>query len=131
MTDKLNETFNLPTSQEELVAELEKRYQFSEDPDLKEVARLSLEAYKEQMVDIKNFEPKYRARSLEVANQYLNLAKDALAKDEEIRMKREKLDSDLKKKKEKENGEEGGEEEGTFDRDEFMLRLIEGGKDNE
>ena len=126
MTDKLNETFNLPKSEQELVAELEKRYEFSEDPDLKEVARLALTAYKEQMLDITNFEPKYRARSLEVANQYLNLAKDALAKDEDLRLKREKQNAD-KKKKEGEEGE-GEEGDGDFDRDDFMLKLINGGK---
>lgn len=127
MTDKLRDTFNLPKNQEELVAELEKKYQFSEDPDLKEIAKLALEAYKEQMLDICNFEPKYRARSLEVANQFLNLAKDALAKDENARLQREKL----KKSKEGEEGETGEDGDGdeVFDRDTFMLELVKGQKE--
>ena len=131
MTDKLNETFNLPESQEELVADLRKRYERSEDPDLKEIAKLSLDAYAEQMVDIKNFEPKYRARSLEVAQQYLNLAKDALAKDEDLRLKREKQEADKKKKATDGEEEDGDGEEEVFDREDFMLQLVKGSQQNE
>jgi hypothetical protein len=128
MTDKLRETFSLPKDEEELIAELEKRYEFSEDPDLKEIAKLALTAYKEQMMDVQNFEPKYRARSLEVANQYLNLAKDALAKDENLRIQREKAQNANKPKGEQLNEDEVLEEE-VFDRDEFMLELVKGRKE--
>lgn len=122
----LEKTFNLPASEDELLKELEEKYSFSSNPDLNEVAKLALTAYKEQMLDIMALEPKYRSRALEVANQYLNLAKDAMAKDEDIQLK--------KRKEARENKEEGDEElseEGngaTVDRNEFMLRLIEKNK---
>lgn len=87
---KLEETLELPATDSELIRELEEKFKFSDDPDLKEIAKLALESYKSQMMDIMNFEPKYRSRALEVANQYLNLAKDALAKNEDLDIKRDK-----------------------------------------
>jgi hypothetical protein len=72
--------------------------EISDNPDLAEITKLALQAYKEQMENVQHIEPKYRQRYLEVAQQYLSLAKDALAKQEELKQKREKLDSDLNKK---------------------------------
>ena len=114
---KLEETFNLPSSEEELMKELEDKYSFTSNPDLNEVAKLALTAYKEQMLDIMHFEPKYRSRALEVAQQYLNLAKDALAKDQDIMIKKGKLEP---------KGEE--ESEGGIDRNELMLHVVQGSK---
>ena len=70
----------------------------SENPDLDEVTMLALNAYKEQMENVQHVEPKYRQRYLEVAQQYLNLAMQSLAKNEELKQKREKLENDLGKK---------------------------------
>lgn len=114
---KLEETLDLPPSEAQLVEELEKKYEFSSDPDLKEIAKLGLTAYKEQMLDIMNMEPKYRSRALEVAQQYLNLAKDALAKDEDIRLKQEKQDQGKKDTKDED------EEKETLDRNEVLMEI--------
>ena len=120
MTDKLEETFGLSPSEESMIKELEERYNYSTDPDLKEIAQLALKAYKEQMFDTSNFEPKYRARNLEVAQTFLALAKDALAKDEDLRLKAEKQNQS--KNPDKETPEAG------FDRDEFLNELKKAGK---
>ena len=62
-----------------------------DDPTLDTIIKLSLKAYKEQMQDIVMVEPKNRARYLEVAEKFLNQAKDALSKKEQIALAREKL----------------------------------------
>lgn len=121
MTTKLEETFGLPKEESEMIAELEKRYNCSTDPNLKEIAQLALKAYKEQMLDTSNFEPKYRARNLEVAQTFLALAKDALAKDEDLRLKAEKQDQT--KKPEKDKPVEGE----TMNRDDFLKQVEQAG----
>lgn len=120
MTKKLEETFNLEPSEE--FAELEARYQASDNPDLKEVARMALDAYAELMKDVSNFEAKYRARNVEVAQTFLNLAKDALAKDIDLRLKEEKQNQTKEP-----TGEETPDGE-TFDRDAFLVDLKAAGK---
>ena len=75
---KLEKTFNLPKSETELLDQLEEMFNFSSNPTLNEVAKMALEAYKQQMMDIMHFEPKYRSRALEVAAQYLSLANQSL-----------------------------------------------------
>lgn len=115
MTRKLEETFNLPAENSEMLAELEARYDSSDDPDLKEVARMALDAYKEIMLDVMNYDVKYKARQAEVAQTFLNLAKDALAKDRDLNLKEEKQ-NDSKK-------DDDPEAEQTFDRDQFLVEL--------
>lgn len=116
MTSKLEETFGLNASDDPLLKELEERYNFSENPNLNEVAQLALKAYKEQMLDVSNFDPKYRARNIEVAQSFLVLAKDALAKDEDLRLKEEKQNQSKK-------DDETPKDDETFDRDEFLVEL--------
>ena len=115
--NKLEETLDLPVSDDDLLKELEERYKYSDDPDLKEVAMLALEAYKSQMIDSMNFEPKYRSRALEVARQYLDIAKDALSKKEDYEIKREK---NAPKGKDDEND---NEEPKIGDRNGLLLEL--------
>ena len=93
---KLEETFNLePTGEndDELFT-----LDVPDDADLSDVARLALEAYKSQIESIMIMEPKYRARSLEVARQFLDVAKDAMSKDQELQLKWKKVESDSNKK---------------------------------
>lgn len=108
----LNDFFNLPSRNEgdSESEHVQKIYEviISENPDLSEVTKLALNAYKEQMENVQHIEPKYRQRYLEVAQQYLKLAMDSISKNEELSQKREKLDKDLGKK-----GEGEGEEEKT------------------
>jgi len=73
------------------------------DPELaslNDIIRLSLAAYKEQMDDISLIEPKNRVKYLEVAERFLNQAKDAI-------VKRDSLKSKLPKKNSEKSDEEG------------------------
>ena len=97
-----------------------------DDPVLGDVVRLALEAYKDQMQNIQFMEPKYRARALEVAQQYLNLAKDALSKKEDLRQKDIKLNSLAKGKNE--GGLEENDNQPTIKKSE-IFKMIKGGKD--
>jgi len=123
MSSKLEDTFGLNASDDPLLKELEERYNFSENPNLNEVAQLALKAYKEQMLDVSNFDPKYRARNIEVAQTFLLLAKDALAKEEDLRLKEEKQNEGKK-----DSDDESKDKKETFDRDEFLVELKNAGK---
>lgn len=105
----LDKFFGLPSREDEGDEYSSEIYEIiiSENPDLDEVTKLALNAYKEQMENVQHVEPKYRQRYLEVAQQYLNLAMQSLAKNEELKQKREKLENDLNKNK-KDNDESNG-----------------------
>ena len=62
-----------------------------DDPNLDTIITFALRAYKEQMEDIVLIEPKNRIRYLEIAERFLEEAKDAMYKKEQIRIAREKL----------------------------------------
>jgi len=92
MTDKkhpLEEAFDLPED-DEFKDEIF-RLDIPENPSLDDIAKLALEAYASHMADVSHMEPKFRARNLEVAQLFLNLAKDALSKKEDVRIRDEKL----------------------------------------
>ena len=114
---KIEDTLDLPVNESELMKELEEKYGFSSDPNLSEIAKLALTAYKDQMMDIMHFEPKYRSRALEVAQQYLTLAKDAISKEEDLRIK------ENKSKPSEPGKEESGSESKTFDKNEILMEL--------
>lgn len=115
MTDKLKKTFDLPSEQDmEDTYSYLKSIEIPEDPELKDIAMFALEAYKSQMTLIEHIEPKYRQRYMEVANQFLVTARDALSKARELDQKQMKIDYDQGDKKEPEK------EEGTVDRKSLM-----------
>ena len=70
------------------------------DPRLDDITRLALQAYKDAMMDLPNIEPRFRSRHQEVTQQYLNIAKDAMAKRIDLDLKSRKLDMEEDKKKE-------------------------------
>lgn len=92
-----------------------------DDPNLKDIAKLALEAYKEQLKIVNMIEPKYRARYLEVAKGFLDTAKESLASLEDVQIKNDKLTLDRSKafpdKDKKENSER------KFDRKELLTEL--------
>jgi len=114
----LEETFNIKPASVEVLEEQFAHLDIPENPELDDITRLALEAYRDQMKDIMCMEPKYRSRALEVAQTYLNLAKESLTKNEELTQKREKLDKDLGKDKE---GEE--DEEESFSRKSLLMEI--------
>lgn len=67
-----------------------------DDPKLDTVVDLAMQAYKQQMDDVIHVEPKNRLKYYEVAEKYLNQAKDAMHKIEMIDIEREKLKVRLK-----------------------------------
>jgi hypothetical protein len=93
----LEKTFNLPTQED--IEELENRLEIElpDDAGLKDIAKLALDAYKNQLQEIHRIEPKYRARAFEVAQMYLDVAKDALGKEADVKLKKEKMDIDAGK----------------------------------
>lgn len=88
MTHPLDDTFDISTA--DLLDDDMENVIIPDDPTLDTIIQLSLQAYKSQMGDILHIEPKNRARYLEVAEKFLNQAKDAMAKKEQIRLAREK-----------------------------------------
>lgn len=84
----LDKAFDVPDDR--LIDDSNTDIEIPEDPTLDTIISLSLKAYKEQMEDIVMIEPKNRARYLEVAERFLDQAKDAMAKKEQLRLQREK-----------------------------------------
>jgi len=89
-----------------------------EDATLDDITRLSLEAYKMQVENLQFIEPKFRNRYLEVAQTYLNLAKDSIKQNEEIKQKDEKLQLDKDKHEGKSNPD--GKEKPTVNRSQLF-----------
>jgi hypothetical protein len=87
-----------PSDEYDEFADLLMKIEIPDDPQLEDIIKLALEGYKTQMEDIQHIEPKFRARSLEVAKMYLDLAKDAITKNADLRLKFEKLEIERSKK---------------------------------
>ena len=81
-----------PSDEYDEFADLLLKIEIPDDPQLEDIIKLALEGYKSQMEDIQHIEPKFRARSLEVAKMYLDLAKDAITKNADLKLKFEKLE---------------------------------------
>ena len=99
---KLDKTFNIDGSyddpeQDDLILT---DVHIPDDPELaslNDIIRLALMAYKEQMEDIHMIEPKNRVRYLEVAERFLNQAKDAISKRDNLKSKIPKKKADVTK----------------------------------
>lgn len=99
---KLDKTFNIDGSyddpeQDDLILT---DVHIPDDPELaslNDIIRLALMAYKDQMEDIHMIEPKNRVRYLEVAERFLNQAKDAIAKRDNLKSKLPKKKADVTK----------------------------------
>ena len=68
-----------------------------ENAELSDITKLALEAYKQQIEILKFIEPKFRNRGFEVAQTYLNLARDSIKQDVELKQKRDRLILDREK----------------------------------
>lgn len=87
-----------------------------DDPTLDTIIELSLSAYKEQMEVIGLVEPKNRIKYLEVAERFLNQAKDAMAKKENLNLQRDKFYKTNAKGKNLLEGKIVEDDEKKFDR---------------
>lgn len=54
---------------------------------LDDIIRLALSAYEQQMKDVSFIEPKHRTKYYEVCERFLNQAKDAMVKREQLKQK--------------------------------------------
>lgn len=81
----------------------------AEDASLDTIIEFALKAYTEQMNDMVHIEPKNRIRFLEVAEKFLDQAKDAIAKKEQLNLAREKHLDMLRSKKSPSSGTAGGD----------------------
>lgn len=79
-----------------------------DDVELSSIAKLALDAYKQQMQVIRFIEPKFRNRSFEVAQHYLTIAQNAIRQEQELKQKDERLDFDKVKAKLAEPEDESG-----------------------
>jgi hypothetical protein len=64
-----------------------------DDPGLNDVIQYALKAYKDQMDIMELIEPKNKLRAYETAEKYLNQAKDAIHKKEQLEIQRMKAQS--------------------------------------
>lgn len=99
---KLDKTFNIDGSYDDLEQDdlILTDVHIPDDPELaslNDIIRLALMAYKEQMEDIHMIEPKNRVKYLEVAERFLNQAKDAIAKRDNLKSKLPKKKADVTK----------------------------------
>ena len=110
MSDKkhpLDEVFEMDSGVDEFEDDLFD-LTIPENPTLDDITKLALNAYKDAMGDMIHMEVKYKARNREVTQRYLEIARDALAKKEDIVLRDRKLDMDENKKGKKEENTGGG-----------------------
>lgn len=116
----LEKTFDLSSSEgiEDLCKFLD--VNIPDDPRLKDVAKLALDAYRAQMEQVGIIDPKYRQRYMEVAKGYLDTALEALKSIEDVRVRDDKLTLDKNKF---EGKQEEKIEEGSYSRKQILDEL--------
>ena len=91
--EKLTSLFDLPAySSEDEHGNPQFKIEIPENATLDDITKLALTTFSDQMMDAINVEPKYRQRYLEVCQQYLHLAKDSVAKRDELKLKQAELE---------------------------------------
>lgn len=127
-THPLSEVFNM--SENEDFKDSLFKLEIPENPTQEDIARIALEAYGDIMRDTIHLQPRYRARTLEVASLFLKLAHDSVAKNSDTKIKSEKLDLD-KDKFDHKTGNKKPEAEKTCTRSIILNELNEIKKQNE
>lgn len=93
-----------------------------EEAELNDIIKMALKVYVEMQNDIQYIAPKNRVRHLQVAERYLNQAKDAMYKKEQLLLEREKFEQS-KKGKDDGSSSEGDEENQKFDRKTLLAEV--------
>ena len=88
---KIAETFNMGTDGLEEHQDTLSALDIPDNPTLDDIARISLEVFSDSIRKLSEVPAPYRARSLEVSKQYLDLSKDAIHKKEDLKQKDKKL----------------------------------------
>ena len=107
----LDDTFDI---EKEKIIDGELGVDIPDDPDeqnLELIIKLALKAYGDLMETASFMEPKDRLKLYEMAERYLNQAKDARAKMEKLRLDREKMEKTSSKSPQNAPQEENKEEE--------------------
>jgi len=107
----LDQTFDIDPGMHLKQEDDDSGIEIPDDPTLDTIIDMSLKAYKEQMDDMSFVDPKNRARFYEIAERFLNQAKDAIHKKEQIKTQREKLKGAKKPNGKTSSGDEGNGEE--------------------
>lgn len=128
-THPLEDVFNMSDNEDfkDAIFELD----IPDNPSQEDIARISLEAYKDIMQDVIHIQPKYRARTLEVANMFLKLAQESITKKSDHQIKSSKLDLDKDKHQHKIGGKKSLDEDKTTTRATVLQELDEIEKSNE
>lgn len=120
----LSETLDMNPDNIDEDEEFKNRTDIPEEAELNDVIKLALKVYRELMDDIEYIAPKNRVKHLEVAERYLNQAKDAMYKKEQILLSREKFEASKKgKDSDKDTSNDNGEEEKKFDRKSLLAEV--------
>lgn len=100
----LNKAFNVDSTEAGEEAQVEfgsYRVELKANPEetgLEDIIKYAMHAYKQQMEDLDHIEPKNRLKALEIAERFLNQAKDASDKLEKIKLQKQKFESQTKGK---------------------------------
>lgn len=97
MSKKLADTFNIDDTILEEHESALSTLDIPENPTLDDIARISLEVFTESLKGLENTPAIYKARTLEVSKQYLDLSKDAIYRKQDLRQRDEKLKLEAKK----------------------------------
>ncbi len=122
----LDEHFNV--HREKLIDGEENPIVIPEEKELRDldlIIDFALRAYQDQMNDVQFIEPKNRIKYLEVAERFLNQAKDAMAKRDKLILDRERLEKGTKSTQRAPEKDDKEEEEpsGGVSRSELQKRL--------
>lgn len=102
MGHPLNETFDLPETEsiEDLKRIFGEEVKIPDDPNLKTIVELALKQYKELITSASLMEPSDRAKMIDQAKEFLDLAKDAMHKESDLEIKYNKaIQGKIKNKK--------------------------------
>jgi len=120
----LDDTFNM--DREKLIDGDIGDIEIPDDPEMRNldlIIDFALKAYQEQMEVISFLEPKNRLKAYEVAERYLNQAKDARVKKEKLAIDLERTRRTSSKSPQEATGEEKEDTEGGVSRKELAERM--------
>lgn len=113
-THPLDATFNMPSDQ--LMSDiLGTNIKIPDDPTLRTIVEFALDQYKSLVEESMLLEPDQRLRHMEMAKEYLKIAKDAMREDADLSIKHMRATQGQPKgAKQIPDGGEGGKERGDI-----------------
>ena len=99
--DPLNDVFNMDPEKLKEDAKYIESVDVPDDPDLQFIIQCALDVYKKQIEVIQYMKAEHRQGCLELAERYLNQAKDAIYKKKQLELNKEKLELQKQQKSKK------------------------------